>query len=473
MSERWYTTSTAFLEALREVGVDYVFANLGSDHPGIVEAYARARSEGTAARFPELIICPHESVAFSAAQGYAQVTGQAQAVIVHVECGTQNIGGMLHNAAMGRVPVLVFAGASPFTQHGELTGSRNEFIQWIQDVHDQRGIVRGYTKYDNEIRTGENVKQLVHRAAQIAASEPTGPVYLVGAREVMEAHLDPAQANRPDYALDRYGAIAPAGLAPDTLQQIGTALAGAAHPMIVTSYLGRDPAAVPALVELAELLAIPVIESVPMRLNFPADHPLHTGYQWNTPEQNPVLAAADVVLVLGSDVPWIPTKNRPSRDARVFVVDVDPLKEQMPLWHVPAEIFARADLRVAVGQLSRFVAESGLIDANSVADRLAVADAVHDRRNLALRDRERPGGGQITPEFLVACLREELARHDDDVIVLSEAISNYQVVNEHLRCATPGALIGSGGGSLGWYAGASIGVKLARPDALVVSLVGD
>ncbi|MGH3951660.1 MAG: hypothetical protein ACRDSE_21510, partial [Pseudonocardiaceae bacterium] len=273
---------------------------------------------------------------------------------------------------------------------------------------------------------------------------PAGPVYLVGAREVMEAHLDPAQANRPDYALDRYGAIAPAGLAPDTLQQIGTALAGAAHPVIVTSDLGRDPAAVPALVELAKLLAIPVIESVSMRLNFPADHPLHAGYQWNTPEQNPVLAAADVVLVLGSDVPWIPTKNRPPRDAREFVVDVDPLKEQMPLWHVPAEIFARADLRIAVGQLSQFVAESGLVDASSVADRLAVSDAEHDRRNLALRDRERPGGGQIAPEFLVACLREELAGLDDDVIVLSEAISNYQVVNEHLRCATPGALIGSG-----------------------------
>ncbi len=134
-------------------------------------------------------------------------------------------------------------------------------------------------------------------------------MYLVGAREVMEAHLDPAQANRPDYALDRYGAIAPAGLAPDTLQQIGTALAGAAHPVIVTSDLGRDPAAVPALVELAKLLAIPVIESVSMRLNFPADHPLHAGYQWNTPEQNPVLAAADVVRCSVVTSPGFPPRT--------------------------------------------------------------------------------------------------------------------------------------------------------------------
>ena len=122
----------------------------------------------------------------SAAHGFAQLTGRPQAVIVHVECGTQALAGAVHNAAKGRVPMLVFAGASPFTQEGEARGSRNEFIQWIQDVHNQRGIVRGYMKYDNEIRTGLNVKQLVHRALQIAASDPKGPAYLMGAREVIE-----------------------------------------------------------------------------------------------------------------------------------------------------------------------------------------------------------------------------------------------------------------------------------------------
>ena len=58
--------------------------------------------------------------------------------------------------------MLIFAGASPFTQEGELRGSRNEFIHWLQDVHDQRGIVRGYMKYNAEIRTGRNIKQMVH-----------------------------------------------------------------------------------------------------------------------------------------------------------------------------------------------------------------------------------------------------------------------------------------------------------------------
>src|SRR5215467_5424400 len=191
-----YTASTAFLEALTEAGVDYLFANLGSDHPGIIESRAEAAVIGR--KIPQLITCPNEMVALSCAHGYAQVSGRPQAVLVHVECGTQALAGAVHNAARCRIPVLIFAGASPFTQEGELPGSRNEHIHWIQDVFDQRGLVRGYVKYENELRTGKNIKQLVFRALQFANSDPRGPVYLVGAREVMEEEVgrqpvDPAQ----------------------------------------------------------------------------------------------------------------------------------------------------------------------------------------------------------------------------------------------------------------------------------------
>jgi acetolactate synthase-1/2/3 large subunit len=167
---RYYTTSSAFLEALAEAGIRYIFANLGSDHPGIIEALAQAKADGREGELPALIICPHETVALSAAHAYAMVTGEPQAVVVHVDSGTQNVGGMVNNAMRGRVPVLVFAGTVPYTQDGELPGSRTEFIQWIQDVRDQRGILRNYVKYDNELRTGRNVKQLVHRSP--AASPP-------------------------------------------------------------------------------------------------------------------------------------------------------------------------------------------------------------------------------------------------------------------------------------------------------------
>jgi len=115
----YYTTSTAFLEALAEAGVRYLFANLGSDHPGIIEALAQARDEGREPAFPRLIVCPHETVALSAAHAYASVSRTPQAVLVHVDAGTQNMGGAVSNAMRGRVPVLIFAGAAPYTVSGE------------------------------------------------------------------------------------------------------------------------------------------------------------------------------------------------------------------------------------------------------------------------------------------------------------------------------------------------------------------
>ena len=161
---------------------------------------------------------------------------------MHVDAGTQNMGGAISNAMRGRAPVLVFAGTAPYTLRGELPGSRNEFIHWIQDVPDQRGIMRGYVKYDNEIRTGRNVKQLVHRALQIAQSEPAGPVYLTGPREVMEEPLT-AQTRpiRPTTARS-----SPAALTEEVTAEIATALATARNPLIITGHLGRDPEAVPA-----------------------------------------------------------------------------------------------------------------------------------------------------------------------------------------------------------------------------------
>ena len=91
-------------------------------------------------------------VALSMADGYARFSGQAQAVIVHVDVGTQGL------ASCGRAPVLIFAGLSPYTIEGETRGSRTEYIHWIQDVPDQKQIVAQYCRYSAEIKDGRNVK---------------------------------------------------------------------------------------------------------------------------------------------------------------------------------------------------------------------------------------------------------------------------------------------------------------------------
>jgi acetolactate synthase-1/2/3 large subunit len=457
-----YTTSAAFLEALEETGVSHIFANFGSDHPPLIEALAEMRATNRTKL--NVITCPNEMVALSAAHGFAQATGRAQAVFVHVECGTQALAGAIHNAAKGRVPVLIFAGASPFTEEGELRGSRNEFIHWIQDVRDQRGIVRGYMKYDNEIRTGANIKQLVFRALQFAHSDPKGPVYLMGPREVMAQE---APAVRVDPA--EWPPLAPGSIAPTDLANLVDDLLAAHRPLIVTSYLGRNPEAVAELVRLAERVGIGVLESVPNYVNFPTDHTLHQGSQGNEPVQNPVLDQADVVLVIDSDVPWIPMINKPAAHAKIYHIDIDPLKEQMPLWYIHSKHAFRADAATALRQISDHL-DRVTLDRSAVEARAKHYSSLHERRGKKLHEREQPTGDAITPEYLTASVRRHLG---DDSIVLNEGITNYTAIADHLGARRPGSVLTSGGGSLGWHGGAAIGVKLAHPDKTVVCLTGD
>ena len=457
-----HTTGTAFLEALVETGVEYVFCNLGSDHTSLVEAYAAARRAGR--KVPLFVTAPHEMVAMTVAHGYAQASGRAQAVVVHVDCGTQSLAGAVHNAAKGRVPVLVFAGMSPATLEGEARGSRNEFIHWLQDSFDQRGLVRGYMRYDNEIRVGANVKQIVHRAMQFANSDPRGPVYLTAAREVMEQEIPPVTIDNA-----RWPTVAPTALPPDAPAQIARQLANAKRPLVVTSYLGRNVAASEQLVRFAQRLGIGVLESVPNHLSFPTDNPLYQGSQWNEKRQNIALAEADVILVIDSDVPWIPQINKPSRDAKIIHIDVDPLKQQMPLWYIGAEQSYRADAEIALRQINAHL-DTVKVNESAVAERRAHYEQSHRERLTALRRAEQPQGDNITPEYLSACVGRAIG---PDAIVLSEGVTNFHNISNHAGRTKPGTLMASGGGSLGWNGGAAVGVKMAKPDAFVTAMTGD
>ena len=160
-------------------------------------------------------------------------------------------------------------GASPYTQEGELKGSRNEFIHWIQDVPDQRGILRGYMKYENELRTGRNIKQMIYRALQIASSDPPGPAYLMAAREVFEEEIPPVSIDPA-----RWQPIAPQPLPEAGLAELVNSLLAAKRPLVVTSYLGRNPDAVSELVRLADRLGVGVLESVPELPELPQRPPV-------------------------------------------------------------------------------------------------------------------------------------------------------------------------------------------------------
>jgi acetolactate synthase-1/2/3 large subunit len=449
------------LEAITEAGVSCVFVNLGSDHPALVEAIAAARACG--APLPRIITCPFEMVGLMAAHGHAMLSGRPQAVIVHVECGTQSLAGAVHNAARGRVPALIYAGLSPATQDGEAKGSRNEFIHWIQDIGDQRALVREYMRYTHEIRHGGNVKQIVNRALQFATSEPKGPVYIVAAREVMEQEVPPV---RLDAA--RWRPVRPAALPSEDAREIVRALEQARRPLIVTSFVGRDPTTVPELVCLCERLGVGVLESVPSAMNFPHDHLLYQGSHWNNPYQNPALAEADVILVIDSDVPWIPTVSRPAPSARILHIDVDPLKQSMPLWYIGAESSYRANAFTALRQLNAAAGESD-IDPQRRQEREQHFARASAARLARLRLAEQPGE-RISTAYLVAALRRLAG---SDAILLSEGITNYPQIADHWAATRPASYFASGGGSLGWNSGAAIGAKLAAPEATVIAIGGD
>jgi acetolactate synthase-1/2/3 large subunit len=293
---------------------------------------------------------------------------------------------------------------------------------------------------------------------QLAETDPQGPVYLTGAREVLEEEAVPS----PDTTA-KWRPVEKLPLPATGMEQMIEAVLNARNPLLITSYLGRNTDAVGELVAFCEKLAIPVIESTPSYMNFPASHPLHLGY---LPDE--FVPKADVIIAIDTDAPWIETRKKPAPDCKIFYIDVDPLKEDIPLWYMPSDRFFRADSHEALKQLNAYV---NRLELNSNQDRRARLKNMHDeqRREWERREKEDPNG-IITPEWLTVCVRNVI---DDDTIILNEAITNSLTVSRHLPRNRPGTMFANGGSSLGWSGGASLGAKLAKPDKTIVNITGD
>jgi thiamine pyrophosphate-dependent acetolactate synthase large subunit-like protein len=170
-----HSTAHYFLEGLVDLGVDYIFANLGTDHVSLIEALACWDREGR--KHPEMVLCPHEVVAVHMAAGYALATGRAQAVVVHVDAGTANACMAIQNLFRYRLPVLLFAGRAPYTLHGELPGSRDTYVHFVQDPFDIASIVRPYVKWEYSLPSGAGDSVMAVISGQVTATiADAGPV---------------------------------------------------------------------------------------------------------------------------------------------------------------------------------------------------------------------------------------------------------------------------------------------------------
>ncbi|MEE9199585.1 MAG: thiamine pyrophosphate-requiring protein, partial [Dehalococcoidia bacterium] len=451
----------AFLELLNANGVEYLFINSGTDTFPIQEAMAKFQALGRPA--PRAVLCPDEATAIAAAHGHFMVSRKPQVVLVHVDAGTLQLGGGLHNAQRGRVGMVLCAGRAPMTFDGEMPGTRSKGIHWTQEQLDQAGVLRNFTKWDYELRRTENMQHVVQRAFQVASSEPCGPVYLMLPREVLMERVTEVKV----LPVERHGPVTTPQADPAGLTRAARMLLEAQSPLVITGQSGRNHSAVAAMVDLAELIGATVV-SEPVHMNFPSTHPLWAGLS-----PRPYLKDADVILAVDQDVPYIPFHGKPRPDARIIHIDIDPIKPTIPLWVFPTDLLLHADSAKAVPALVEAV--KGLI---SEADRARIEERsqlIKERHERQRQEAEQLALGHatrslITPEWLSYCINEVIG---EDTIVLDECVTNSPSVATYVQRSQPGTFYKSGGSSLGWGLGAALGAKLAAPDRTVVAVVGD
>jgi acetolactate synthase I/II/III large subunit len=449
------STADAYLELLAARGVEYFFANAGTDFAPIIEAYARRGAQGQAS--PRPITVPHEVPAVAMAHGYTMVSGRAQAVMVHVIVGAGNAAGGVINAARSNIPMLFSAGRNPITEAGP-AGSRDRPIHWAQEAFDQAGMLREFVKWDYELKRFDQLETVVDRALTLAQSEPRGPVYLTLPREVLAERHDAIE-----YA-DPARAVVSAATLPDpsAVEEAAAMLAAARNPIIITKALGRDPAAVPMLVRLAETLGAPVFDQFHTYVNFPQDHDLHGGF-----EAAPHLAEADAILVIESDVPWFPQMNRPKPETRVVHLGVDPLFSRYPVRGFPADLALAGTPRLALAALADAVARR--VDKGAAAERRQRWTTAGARRREAAAAKSRAVQADA-PIDMLSLSRAIGELVDDRTIVVNE----YDLDATQCTFTRPGSYFAAPpSGGLGWGLGAALGAKLAAPDHSVICCVGD
>jgi len=459
-----HSTAHYFLEGLVDLGVDYIFANLGTDHVSLIEEMARWDKEGR--KHPEMILCPHEVVAVHMAGGYALATGRGQAVLVHVDAGTANACMAIQNLFRYRLPVMLFAGRAPHTLHGELTGSRDTYVHFVQDPFDIASIVRPYVKWEYSLPSGVVVKEALARASAFAHSDPPGPVYMMLPRETLAEQWD--DADMPAYPPARYGSVQAGGVAPAQADAVALALMAAENPVAFAAYLGRKPEAVELLDRLARTCGIRVAEFNSIDLNIPQDSPCFAGS-----DPLPLLEQADLGLLLDSDVPFVPQYARRAGAMKWIQIDIDPLKSDFPMWGFPTDMRIQGDCAVILQQVLDVVeARADDTYRRRVSARIASWDGAREAstKRRAAASANKGVAGALNPAFVFATLSAKLSQDD---VVLNEAIRNGPVLQEHVTRTKARSYVGLAGGGLGFSGGMALGLKLAQPDRRIVQVIGD
>ena len=449
------TVGQAYLEILRARGIKYFFGNSGTDFGPIIDGLAKFAAEKK--EFPKPVTVPHEFVAVSMAQGYAMITGEPQVVMVHVIVGTGNASAAVMNASRLNVPMIFSAGRTPLTEEG-LRGSRSNFIHWGQESLDQGSLVREFTRWDYELRNGDQVETVVDRALEMALGNPQGPVYLTLPREVLAQKMESVTIH--PFRKQRDEALRPSE---ETVKRTAEVLSRAKNPVIITGRLGSDPSAVSAMVTFAEALVAPVVTPASPFVSFPNTHDFHLGVS-----SAPYIKDADVVVVVESDVPWYPVQGKPPEGSTVIQIARDPNYSAIPIRNFPKDISIGGDPKLALELLAREL-KSQARNEKALADRAESIRLRHRQNRERAKEKAERASRQrpIDTAWLSHCVDQ--VRDADTLIV-----NDHGVSQEQLGLTEPASYFGgSPAGGLGWGIGGGLGMKLAHPEKTVIVSCGD
>ena len=412
----------AILAGLRSLGVDYIISSPGSEWSPVWEALSRQKLSGTEG--PGYIDCWHETLAVDMALGYAQMTGRVQAVLLHAGAGLlQGMAGM-HSAVLAEVPMVVMSGESLTLGEDPQLSIEAQWYRSLSIAGGPQRLAQPVVKWASQVTSSFTLYESVIRAGEMAGRGPMGPTYLNVPLETMLQEWTP-----PDRLRKVPSAARPQAPA-EEIAKVAALIAQARHPVIVTESAGRDPAAYAALVDLAELCAIPVVGGLlNTYANFPKDNPLSLGGGIGA-----FHAEADLVLLVGSRSPWYPPSRHPP-NATVVAISDNPLKTYMAYQAFQADSYLEGDIAASLRGLVEAIGPAGMKSA-MLDDRRARCSREHAALQARLRAAEAAALSEapVSPVALVAALRQALP---PDAIYVDETITHAPLVPAHLSWNRP------------------------------------
>jgi thiamine pyrophosphate-dependent acetolactate synthase large subunit-like protein len=464
--------SDLIVDLLKVLGIEYVALNPGSSFRGIHDSLVNYES-GKKPN-PEIILCCHEEIAVAVAHGYAKAAGKPMAAIVHNVVGLQHASMAIYNAWCDRTPILVMGGTGPMN-----SSKRRPWIDWIHTALVQGNLVRDFVKWDDQPVGIEAIPSSMLRGYRIAMSDPAGPIYLCFDVTDQESAIT-KEIPLPDPS--RFRPPAPLQAEVGAIKEAARLLSEAQNPVIVADYLGRNNDAVLSLVELAELLSIPVID-LGARLNFPNTHALNL-----TGKNRELIANADVVLGLdvmdlfGALVRQDPATRAtvPAIKAGCKVIHVTLADISMRGWTsdfqelAPVDLAIVANTRVFLPALIEEIRRLGKFSKSALEDRRKSFAAQHEeihaqwQNDLKRRWDERP----IAPPRLAYEVWEAIKK--EDWLLVAGAFRGWP--SRLWTWDKPGLFLGGyGGGGLGYGPAASVGAAIPYrgSDKICVNLQRD